>query len=187
VYEVYALSYRTIVADPPWEYTNPDMWQRPNSRATSKYPALTTEDICALPVPAAEDAYLWLWITNRHIIHGAGAKVAKAWGFRPLTVMTWCKTRMGLGYYLRNATEHVIFGVKGSPGQLQRKNQVTHFSAKTHRHSGKPLGFYGVVESLCSGPYLELFARQEREDWTAWGNEIGDPLGIGFDPKGWRE
>ena len=181
------MSFRTIVADPPWEYLDVAMWQRPKSRAASKYPTLHLEDICALPVPSADDAYLWLWITNRHIIQGAGAIVAEAWGFRPLTVMTWCKTRMGLGYYLRNATEHVIFCVKGSPGQLDRKDQRTYFSAKTHRHSGKPLGFYGVIESLCSGPYLELFARGEREGWTSWGDEVGDPLGIGFDPEGWRE
>jgi len=180
------MRYRTIVADPPWTYSG-GLWERQKSRAVSKYPTLTLDDIKAIPVPSADDAYLWLWITNRHLIEGYGAAVATAWGFRPLTIMTWCKTTMGLGYYLRNATEHVILGIKGSPGQLNKRNVVTYFSAKPDRHSAKPLGFYGVVESLCDGPYLEMFARKERKDWTVWGNEIGDPLGIGFDPKGWRE
>jgi N6-adenosine-specific RNA methylase IME4 len=94
---------------------------------------------------------------------------------------------MGLGYYLRNATEHVIFSVKGSPGPLNRKDQITYFTAKSDKHSGKPLGFNGVVEALCDGPYLELFARRKREGWTCWGDEVGDPLGIGFDPRGWQE
>lgn len=138
-----------------------------------------------MPVPSADDAYLWLWVTNRHLAEGKGGRVATAWGFRPLTIMTWCKTKMGLGHYLRNATEHVIFGVKGSPGPFNRRNVITHFTAPSDRHSSKPLGFVGVVETLCDGPYLELFARRKRKDWTSWGEAVGDPLGIGFDPKGW--
>lgn len=178
--------FRTIVADPPWKYIDEGLWQRQSSQANKQYSTLTIDDICKLPVPVEDNAYLWLWITNRHLVHGIGKTVAEAWGFRPLTIMTWCKTHFGLGYYIRNASEHIVFGVRGSPGPLKRKNQTSWFVEPRQSHSTKPDRFYSIVESLCDGPYLELFARQPRNNWTVWGNEIHhDPLGIGFDPEKW--
>lgn len=173
--------FRTILADPPWRYDG-GCWDRKVSRASSHYDTLSIPEICSLPVPAAEDAYLFLWITSRHLLEGAAKAVMEAWGFRPLTTAVWCKPQMGLGYYLRNSHELVAFGVRGSPGPFKVRNRTTWFVEDRQKHSKKPdLN----LEELTDGPYLELFAREERPGWTSWGLEVGDPLGIGFDPDQW--
>jgi N6-adenosine-specific RNA methylase IME4 len=176
----------TIVADPPWRYIEAGLWQRQKSQANRQYDTLTVQQIQSLPVPAADNAYLWLWITNRHLAHGVGKMVAESWGFRPITVLTWCKPQIGLGYYLRNATEHVVFAVRGSPGQLNATNISSWFVANRTRHSSKPDEFYEIVERACDGPYLDVFARKNRPGWTCWGKDVGDTLNIGFDPDKWR-
>ena len=131
-------------------------------------------------------AYCFLWLTNRHLLKGVGRDVLESWGFRPLTVITWEKSNMGLGYYVRNRTEHIAFGVRGSPGQFHRKDYPSIIKYPWSGHSIKPPEFYEQdIPSIVDGPYLELFAREERESWTTWGLEVGDPLGIGFDPKEW--
>ena len=179
------VAYRTVVADPPWKYTDGCLWQHQASRASNHYDTLGIEHICRMNIPTADDAYLWLRITNRHLWQGSGAVVSAAWGFRPLTVMTWIKDRLGMGYYLRNCTEHLVFAVKGSPGQLDDKTIRTHFTSKPGKHSEKPSDLYEIVERACGGPYLELFGRKERKGWDVWGDEVGDPIGVGFDPKEW--
>lgn len=181
------MTYRVVVADPPWQYVD-GCWDRQKSKAASQYPTLDVSDICKLPVErfASEDSYCFLWITNRHLLEGIGKTVLEAWGFRPITVLTWEKSNLGLGYYLRNKTEHLAFGVKGSPGQFDRKDFPTIMKYPWRKHSVKPHEFYSSISGLTHGPYLELFARDNsRNGWTQWGNEVGDPLGIGFDPKNW--
>jgi len=180
--------YRTIVADPPWSYKE-GLWQRSKSRAKSHYPTLSVQEISQLPVCdiAADDAYLWLWATNRHLLTGCAAVVMNAWGFRPLTVLTWDKVSLGLGHYLRNITEHVAFGVRGSPGGFAKRQPVmpTLFREKRGKHSAKPDTLYDMIHDVCYGPYLELFARKKRYGWDSWGEDVGDPLDIGFNPRRW--
>ena len=194
------MKYRAIVADPPWDYADTETgngcWDRSGSRiesannrgrgaAEGHYSALTLEDICSLPIPAANDAYCFLWVTNRHLLEGFAAVVLRAWGFRPITLRYWDKVHMGLGYYIRNDTEAIAFGVRGKPGQFL-DTMRSQLREPRSRHSRKPEVSYADIERCCAGPYLELFARELREGWTCWGKEVGDSLGIGFNPEVWR-
>ena len=180
------LTFRTIVADPPWDFPWQG-WDRPRSTARANYPTLTVEEICSLPVErfVQEDAYLWLWIPTHHLVMGYGRQVAEAWGFRPINLRIWCKPKMGLGNYMRNCHEQVLFGIRNHPGQLNFQDLRSWWVRKPGRHSEKPGDFRPTVEKYCDGPYLELFSRMPRPGWTVWGNEVGDPLGIGFSPEGW--
>lgn len=156
--------YRTIVADPPWRYDNAGT----RGAAEDHYPTMTITDICAMEVPAADDAHCYLWVTNNFI--GEGLDVLKAWGFEYKTMLTWCKPQIGLGNYFRNSTEHVMFGVRGRLA-LMRSDVGTWFGASRAKHSAKPDAFYDIVETCSPGPWLELFSRSPREGWNAWGNQ----------------
>lgn len=151
---------------------------------TSHYPPMSMEDICALRVPdiAEKNAHLYLWVTNAFLVDGSGGRVATAWGFRPITVITWTKTKKGrpeddpepsmkTGYYYRGATEHCIFAVRGSLRTLATES--TAFFHPRLRHSEKPPAFYDRVERCSPGGYAELFARSNRPGWEAWGNDSG--------------
>lgn len=159
--------YRTITADPAWQYD-----QSPTrAAATDHYETMSVEDICALPIGplGAENSHLYLWVTNSFI--NDGFDVMRAWGYRYITAITWVKDKIGCGHYFRNTTEHVLFGVRGS-APLKVANLPTHFEAPRGKHSAKPARFYEIVEEASAGPYLELFARGEmREGWTGWGNQ----------------
>lgn len=133
-------------------------------------------DLCALQVPSATDAHLYLWFTNTFAVEAH--QIAEAWGFRPMTILTWVKTRvadglpsMKMGYYFRGATEHVLFAVKGSLRLQTREALPTAYLWPRLPHSVKPDAFYTLVERASPGPYLELFARKNRAGWAAWGNE----------------
>jgi N6-adenosine-specific RNA methylase IME4 len=143
---------------------------------------MTTEAIAALPVAvmAADVAELYLWVTNpvllgaRPTIRGQTEpiEIARSWGFEPKAFLTWHKLGpIGLGFYFRGDTEHVIYGTRGNvqiPPAIRVSN---HFAAPKGRHSVKPDRFYETVERLSPGPYLELFARRRRFGWDVWGNE----------------
>ena len=179
--------FRVVVADPPWKYKD-GMWQRPQSKATNHYSTLSLAEICALPVEQfmADDAYLFLWTTNRKLVEGWSNEVATAWGFRALTFMVWIKPWMGLGNYFRNCHENVVLGVRGSPGQFKYKNWKSWFMTDQNLgHSAKPVELIDAIETHTDGPYLELFAREGRPGWTSWGQGVGDPLNVGFDPSRW--
>jgi N6-adenosine-specific RNA methylase IME4 len=158
--------YRTILADPPW-----DIHQRGNYGAVNHYPLMSLDAICNLRVDrlAAEDAHLWLWVTNA-TIHG-GHQVMQTWGFTYRSCLTWIKPRLGLGYYLRNQTEHLLLGTRGKAPVLFR-SQGTWLYAPVQEHSHKPEEQYAIIERCSPAPYLELFARRKRSGWDAWGNEI---------------
>ena len=181
--------FRTIVADPPWDYEETQAgdgcWDRPTSRSEGIYDKLSAGEVCSLPLEefVASNAYCFLWITNRHLLEGFGARVLRAWGFRPMTTVSWCKP-LGLGYYVRNSHENVAFGVRGKPGRFN-DTMKSWFEEGRQEHSEKPPVFYETVEKCCGGPYLELFAREPRSGWTVWGDEVGDSLGIGFVPSKW--
>jgi N6-adenosine-specific RNA methylase IME4 len=179
--------YRTIMADPPWPY-----YQR---LGTSKllghtttggvpYPTMSIKEIMALPVReiADGDCQLWLWATNSHL-HDA-FHVMEAWGFRYVTTLTWVKTQMGLGYWLRGMTEHCLLGVRGSPrAKLQGPHGATGNDLTTilyaprGKHSAKPEEMYARVEAMSEEPRIELFARKRVPGWDAWGNEVSDGAG----------
>jgi N6-adenosine-specific RNA methylase IME4/ParB-like chromosome segregation protein Spo0J len=163
--------FATIVIDPPWDWGDEgDVDQLGRSRPT--YSTMPIDEIMALPVGnlADVDCHLYMWITNRSLPKGFA--LLDAWGFRYVTCLTWCKPSFGMGNYFRGQTEHVLFGVKGSQ-MLKRRDVGTCFHAPRGPggHSSKPVEFYSLVESCSPGPYLEMFARSGRPDWTAWGAE----------------
>jgi N6-adenosine-specific RNA methylase IME4/ParB-like chromosome segregation protein Spo0J len=160
--------FRVIVADPPWAYEN--RAEDGTHRAANPYPSMSLDDIRALPVEgvAHDDAILWLWTTNAFMEHAFG--IARVWGFEPKTILTWAKDRMGTGEWLRGQTEHALMAVRGHP-TVTLTNQTTLLHAPMREHSRKPDEFYALVEALCPGSKLELFARGARPGWRAWGAE----------------
>lgn len=164
--------YRTIVLDPPWDWGDEgDCDQLGRARPT--YATMPYDELVGLPVGelAADDAHVYLWITNRSLPKGFG--LLEAWGFRYVTCLTWVKPTFGMGNYFRGQTEHVLFGVRGSlPLQRHDVGTVFHADRGPDGHSSKPDVFYELVESCSPGPYLEMFCRRRREGWVAWGSSV---------------
>ena len=139
---------------------------------------MTPEQIAALPIGslAGTDGHLWLWVTNATLF--AGHAVMEAWGFTYRSCLTWVKPGLGLGsYYLRNNTEHLLFGTKGKAPILYR-SQPTWLFAPKQDHSHKPEEQYAIIERCSPGPYLELFARRKQPGWHVWGNEIASDIAL---------
>jgi N6-adenosine-specific RNA methylase IME4 len=172
--------YATILADPPWRFANRTGKMAPEHKRLLRYPTMTIEEIKALPVEklSASKSHLYLWVPNALL--SWGLEVMKAWGYEYKTVITWYKVRKdggpdgrGVGFYFRNVTELVLFGVKGknnrtlAPGRRQTNIMVT----QKREHSRKPDELYPIIESCSPGPRLELFARFKRDGWSQWGNE----------------
>lgn len=164
--------FRTILADPPW-----DVLQRGHYGAEQHYSLMSLKRIAALPVGelAAQDAHLWLWVTNATL--RAGYDIAEAWGFTVRSPLTWVKFRLGLGVYLRNSTEHVLFATRGR-APVAYRSQPTWLNAPVQDHSHKPEEQYAVIERISPGPYLELFARRRQPGWHVWGNQIDSDIKI---------
>ena len=167
--------FRTILADPPW-----DIQQKGRLGASSHYKLMTLDAIKKMPVSdlAAADAHCWLWVTNATL--RAGYDVMESWGFTPRSPLTWIKPRIGLGQYLRNATEHLILGTRGN-APVKFRAQATWMFAPLQEHSHKPEEQYAVIERISDGPYLELFARRRppsSADWSVWGDEIDADIAI---------
>jgi len=166
--------YQTILIDPPWLERGGGQIQRGADR---HYALLSTPDIIKTiyasgMFKAAQDAHLYLWVTNNFLPDGI--TVVKALGFRYVTMITWYKDRIGLGQYFRGCTEHMLFAVKG---RLRASEQgVTGFQAARTEHSRKPEKAYQMIEKVSPSPRLEMFARRKREGWDVWGNEIQEDL-----------
>lgn len=156
--------FSAIVIDPPWRYDN----VATRGAAEDHYPTMSLDELAALELPAADDAHLYLWVTNGFIREGFD--LMGTWGFTYKSILTWCKPQIGMGNWFRNTTEHVLFGVQGKCPTL-RNDCPTHFVADRTRHSAKPESFYDLVESCSPGPFLEMFARRRRFGWHVWGNE----------------
>jgi N6-adenosine-specific RNA methylase IME4 len=161
--------FATIVIDPPWDWGDEgDVDQM--GRARPDYATMSFEKLMELPVSdlADVDCHLYLWITNRSLPKGFA--LLEKWGFRYVTCLTWVKPHFGMGNYFRGQTEQVLFGVRGSQ-MLKRRDVGTVFHATrgSGGHSSKPEEFFALVESCSPGPYLEMFGRQEREQWVSWG------------------
>ncbi len=162
--------YQTILADPPWKYGKGWGWG-----AGEYYPLMKLEDICKLNVPSAKNSHLWLWCPNGLLPQGI--QVMKEWGFEYKTCLTWAKNRSIFGYYLKGQTEQLLFGVKGKLPPNDRK-QTTLINAKIRKHSQKPDEVYEIIEKISPKPYLELFARNKRNGWDTWGNEVENDIDL---------
>lgn len=173
--DLYALveqgkTFGTIYADPPWPYGN----QATRSATKKHYKAhneLSIDDICKLPVPQLGDdaSHCWLWTTNG-FLHEA-FHVMEAWGFTYKSFFVWVKPDFGLGNYLRVGAEYMLFGTKGK-APFGDNSQQNWMYEKAGEHSAKPAKVRRMIERTSPGPRLELFARREVENWTAWGNEV---------------
>ena len=171
--------FGTILADPPWQFANRTGKMAPEHRRLSRYGTMTLEEILALPVEqlAAEQSHLYLWVPNALILEGL--RVMEAWGFTYKTNLVWMKVRKdgapdgrGVGFYFRNVTELILFGVRGSLRTLPPgRRQVNALVTRKREHSRKPDEQYRLIEECSPGPYLELFARHARPGWSQWGNE----------------
>ncbi len=171
--------YSTIVADPPWQFQNRTGKMAPEHRRLLRYPTMKLKEIMELPVSqlAAAKSHLYLWVPNALLQEGL--KVMEAWGFTYKSNLVWYKVRKdggpdgrGVGFYFRNVTELVLFGVRGSMRTLPPgRRQVNLFWTRKREHSRKPDEIYDLIESCSPFPYLELFARFRRNGWDQWGNE----------------
>ncbi len=174
------MRFGTILADPPWRFANRTGKMAPEHKRLSRYQTMSTQEIMELPIPqlALPQGHLYLWIPNALILEGL--EVLKRWGYIYKTNIVWYKIRKdggsdgrGVGFYFRNVTELVLFGVRGnlrtlSPG----RRQVNIILSRKREHSRKPDELYEIIEQCSPGPFLELFAREKRPGWTQWGHEI---------------
>lgn len=175
---------RTILADPPWQFTNRTGKVAPEHKRLLRYQTMTNTDIMDLPVAqlAAPQAHLYLWVPNALIAEGL--EVMRRWGFTYKSNIVWYKIRKdggpdrrGVGFYFRNVTEIVLFGIRGknnrtlTPGRTQPNVIVS----RKREHSRKPDELYDIIEACSPGPFLELFARKHRKSWITWGNETATP------------
>lgn len=171
--------FATILADPPWQFQNRTGKVAPEHRRLLRYPTMELQEIIDLPVAgvAAARSHIYLWVPNALLMEGL--KVMKAWGFTYKSNIVWFKIRKdggpdgrGVGFYFRNVTELVLFGVRGSMRTLKPgRTQVNTLATRKREHSRKPDEIYNIIEACSPGPYLELFARFCRNGWTQWGNE----------------
>lgn len=175
--------YKTILADPPWRFQNRTGKMAPEHRRLNRYDTLSFEEIYSLPVCeiAAETSHLYLWVPNALLPQGI--KTLESWGFTYKTNIVWHKIRKdggsdgrGVGFYFRNVTELVLFGVKGKGARTLApgRRQVNLLGSRKREHSRKPDELFPLIESCSPGPYMELFARGSRPNWTSFGNESLD-------------
>jgi N6-adenosine-specific RNA methylase IME4 len=174
--------FRTILADPPWRFVNRTGKVAPEHRRLDRYDTMGVKDIAALPVAdaAADAAHLYLWVPNALLPEGL--QVLESWGFRYVSNLVWAKRRKdggpdgrGVGFYFRNVTELVLFGVRGSLRTLPpARSQINLIETRKREHSRKPDELYSVIEACSPGPYLEMFARYPRDRWAVYGAEADD-------------
>jgi N6-adenosine-specific RNA methylase IME4 len=174
--------FATILADPPWRFANRTGKMAPEHRRLSRYGTMDLADISALPVPdaALPESHLYLWVPNALIVEGLA--VMRQWGFTYKTNLVWYKVRedggpdgRGVGFYFRNVTELVLFGIRGGVRTLDPgRRQVNLFQSRKRGHSRKPDELYELIERCSPGPRLELFARYARTGWAQWGDEAPD-------------
>ena len=174
--------YHTIVADPPWEprlHRNTVGRRKGPYRAGPQryYPVMKVDQICQIIPPAKKKSHLWLWCINQHL--DWGYEVARAWGFEPQQVVTWCKPTLGIGQFQCNTEQVLLCRKGGSVENAFGRTKGTWFTWPRRKHSEKPDDFYKLVEKVSPGPYLEMFARKERAGWDSWGNEVTASVKIG--------
>ena len=172
--------FSTVLADPPWQFQNKTGKMAPEHKRLSRYPTMTLQEIKDLPVEAiVEDrAHLYLWVPNALLPDGL--EVMKHWGFEYKSNIVWYKIRKdggpdrrGVGFYFRNVTEMLLFGVRGKDVRTLRRGRTQEniISSRKREHSRKPDEQYEIIEECSWGPRVEIFARGPRKGWTVWGNQ----------------
>lgn len=175
--------YKTILADPPWQFQNRTGKMAPEHKRLNRYPTMKLGEIMSLPVDdiADDPSHLYLWVPNALLPEGL--EVMKAWGFNYKSNIVWEKVRKdgqpdgrGVGFYFRNVTELLLFGVKGNNARTLQpgRSQVNLIRTQKREHSRKPDEIFSIIESCSGGPYIELFARGHREGWALWGNQANE-------------
>ena len=175
--------FKTVLADPPWQFQNRTGKMAPEHKRLSRYPTMTLREICDLPVEAivSDTAHLYLWVPNALLPEGL--KVMESWGFSYKSNIIWYKIRKdggpdrrGVGFYFRNVTEVLLFGVRGKNARTlqQGRTQENIISSQKREHSRKPDEQYDLIEGCSGGPRLEMFARGPRVGWTVWGNQADE-------------
>ena len=175
--------FSTVLADPPWQFQNRTGKVAPEHRRLNRYSTMTLDDIKRLPVldVCAPTAHLYLWVPNALLPDGLA--VLAAWGFEYKSNIVWHKVRKdggpdgrGVGFYFRNTTELILFGVRGKNARTLQpgRSQVNILCTQKREHSRKPDEAYGLIERCSPGPFLEMFARGARPGWSAWGNQAQD-------------
>jgi len=179
--------FATVLADPPWRFMNRTGKIAPEHRRLSRYGTMTVEEIAQLPLAGvvSPTAHLYLWVPNALLADGL--RVMQAWGFEYKTNIVWHKRRKdgesdgrGVGFYFRNVTELVLFGVRGKHARTlaPARRQVNYVGTRKREHSRKPDEQYQIIETCSPGPFLELFARGKRPGWVGWGDQADD----GYEP-----
>ncbi len=178
--ETYKEHFGTILIDPPWRFINRTGKVAPEHGRLRRYETMSVEEIAALPVGevAQPKSHLYLWCPNALLPDGL--RLMEHWGFTYKTNVVWYKVRKdggpdgrGVGFYFRNVTENLLFGVKGKLRTLQPgRRQVNVLISRKREHSRKPEEAYQVIEACSPGPFLELFAREIASGWTQWGDEL---------------
>jgi N6-adenosine-specific RNA methylase IME4 len=177
------LKFSTVLADPPWQFQNRTGKMAPEHKRLNRYNTMSLEKIKALPVSKVvkEVAHLYLWVPNAMLPEGL--EVMKAWGFQYKSNIVWHKIRKdggpdgrGVGFYFRNVTEVVLFGIRGKNARTLApgRRQVNIIQTRKREHSRKPDELYPLIEACSPGPYIELFARGSRKGWTSWGNQADE-------------
>lgn len=175
--------FKTILADPPWQFQNRTGKVAPEHKRLNRYGTMTLDEIKALPVSVAADdtAHLYMWVPNALLPDGL--EVMKAWGFNYKANIVWHKLRKdggsdgrGVGFYFRNVTELLLFGTRGKNARTLQpgRTQVNYIGTRKREHSRKPDEQYDLIQSCSPGPFLELFARGERPGWAVWGNQADE-------------
>lgn len=175
--------FKTIMADPPWQFQNRTGKVAPEHKRLNRYATMSLDDICDLPVSAVADdtAHLYLWVPNALLPDGL--RVMEEWGFQYKSNIVWHKIRKdggsdgrGVGFYFRNVTEILLFGTRGKNARTLQpgRSQVNMMQSRKREHSRKPDEQYKLIESCSPGPYLELFSRGVRDKWTVWGNQADE-------------
>lgn len=172
--------FGAILIDPPWRFKNLTGKVGPEHRRLFRYPTMGFEEIAALPIEkvAAEKAHLYLWSPNALLPEALS--IMRAWGFDYKTNIVWYKVRKdggpdgrGVGFYFRNVTELLLFGIRGGVRTLKPgRTQVNIVISRKHEHSRKPTEIYDLIERCSPRPFLELFARQRVPGWVQWGDEV---------------
>ena len=172
--------FKTVVADPPWQFNNRTGKIAPEHKRLSRYQTMNLQEIKRLPVEeiVEDTAHLYLWVPNALL--AAGMEVMNSWGFTYKTNLIWYKARKdggpdrrGVGFYFRNVTEMILFGVRGKNARTLQpgRSQENMIISRKREHSRKPDEQYDLIEACSPGPYLELFARGPRQGWAVWGNQ----------------
>ncbi len=172
--------YKTILADPPWQFQNRTGKVAPEHKRLNRYPTMELEDIKKIPVEAVTDEKAHLYLRVPNALLPEGLAVMQAWGFEYKANIVWEKVRKdggpdgrGVGFYFRNVTELLLFGIRGKPNRTlaPARSQVNLIRSMKREHSRKPDEIYPIIEACSPGPYLELFARGTRAGWTLWGDQ----------------